>query len=671
MTIQTTKITAFKKSFAFFLAILLCAIALPLLPASANVPDDGELTAECTALLEEANIFAHLTSYNDPYVDYPTQHMDYYRFYKKGFTVYLESGYHKQRPADAYSTVDKWQELAKGYFTKGIPHLESHFETVDGVFRFISNEKSPYASPISDGMRILEKSENAVTFVFPAFIEYEIEDGHTAEFTKTENGWRISGGSYFNRVYGDGSKYTAPEQDSEFAEILRCAMDAFEFSRTLLQGYPGVVFDYQNGKTSLFIKKGYVDEHCTESIVLPINSDPACEGFRTYYPYAAEFNSLDRWREEIKEYFTDDFLGLVTSPDPLISSSGNVIYPLLALQEHNGKTYGSAFADFVQCDAHWVNARLIYHSETTAVLAVSDVHYGDVFLEETIRLEKTEKGWRVSGGTFWSDDHGQKSPDEQLLKELADIGKDAEDFTRILSSGCFESSAAIRGEEIPYGEESKRTAAFLREKGYVDDDLENSELFPYFDIPESEELFPYRPFSAQFTSLEDLKKEYEKYVESDFLKLIDNKNPILKERGGRVYFGQAMVGLSSPVALWEHACLIAYTDTQAVVAVPVYEGMGEIDFRDFYGYTTVEFVKTADGWRVSGGSFYDFVYNDQNTLTEKLPKIASLPETDPKPPKTGEDTLVYLLPLCLSLAGFGGVTLALCKKRRRFPEEYL
>lgn len=645
------KKTVHRKNIALIMTILLLLASLPLLPASADTPDDGELTAECTALLEEANIFAHLTSYNDPYVDYPTQHMDYYRFYKKGFTVYLESEYPKQRPADAYSTVDKWQELAKGYFTKGIPNLESHFETVDGVFRFISNENSPHASPIYDGMRILEKSENAVTFVFPAFIEYEIEDGHTAEFTKTESGWRISGGSYFNRVYGDGSKYTAPEQDSEFAEILRTSMEAFEFSRTLLQGYPGVVFDYQNGKTSLFIKKGYVDEHCTESIVLPLHSDPECDHFMTYYPYATEFDSFDRWKEEVMEYFTTDFLGLIPSE--------NTDSPL---REQDGKTYGASYADFIYTEADWCKAHLLYHDGNTAVIGVltSD------FLEDTIRLEKTEKGWRVSGGSFWSDDHGQKSPDEQLLKELADIGKDAEDFTRILSGFCFESTKELQGEEIPYGEAAKRNVSFLQEKGYVDEHFGEHKFLRWPTNPEA--VGYYRLFHQSFTTKEEVIAEYLKYLHSDFLGL-GSRYPYLIEHEGKVYFYESPVCLNLEVALWEHACLIAYTDTQAVVAVPVYEGIEEIDFRNFYGYATVEFVKTEDGWRVDGGSFYDFVYNYQNTLTKKLPKIASLPETDPEPPKTGEDTLVYLLPLCLSLAGFGGVTVALCKKRRRFSEE--
>ena len=122
--------------------------------------------------------------------------------------------------------------------------------------------------------------------------------------------------------------------------------------------------------------------------------------------------------------------------------------------------------------------------------------------------------------------------------------------------------------------------------------------------------------------------------------------PVIVEYNGKTY-GMNTVDTFF-YADWDECFLTDYSEQYAeitVLVVSAEDGNG-------LGYATVDFSKEVDGWRVSGGSFYEYVYKHTGELIKD-------------PPATGDGTAGYALIFTLAalpLAGFGVYE---WKKRRR------
>jgi hypothetical protein len=240
---------------------------------------------------------------------------------------------------------------------------------------------------------------------------------------------------------------------------------------------------------------------------------------------------------------------------------------------------------------------------------------------------------------------GEEAPD---LEELAVLGKDAETFAMMLRQSFHPTAIDIVCERMSQDEVIGRTRELLLRKGYVDEHI--AETVCPLEDPDDKglDIIEYYPFSEKMVSIEIWNEEVRKYFVSDFLGLVNSGGdvPVIVEYNGKTY-GMNTVDTYF-YADWDECFLTDYSEQYAeitVLVVSAEDGNG-------LGYATVDFSKEADGWRVSGGSFYEYVYKHTGELIKD-------------PPATGDGTAAYALIFTLAalpLAGFGVYE---WKKRRR------
>ena len=225
---------------------------------------------------------------------------------------------------------------------------------------------------------------------------------------------------------------------------------------------------------------------------------------------------------------------------------------------------------------------------------------------------------------------------QEILKELITVGKEAELFCYTVEE-LFSDGSAHKTETVMW--------AYAMEKGYVTEPPEqwlelNGRL--------------YYPYASKMDSIEKWQTEVAGLYAEDFLGFVDQSpvhysEPLIVEKDGRTYgttYGKEGRGFF----VWEDADLTYCSEKYAVLSSEILmattEGLmpsGEIG--------TISFVKTEDGWRVSGGSYWTFHH----------PKYID----ESVPPQTGDPTAAYALIFTLAALPLAGLCAAEWKKRRR------
>jgi hypothetical protein len=238
----------------------------------------------------------------------------------------------------------------------------------------------------------------------------------------------------------------------------------------------------------------------------------------------------------------------------------------------------------------------------------------------------------------------EEAPD---FAELVALGKDAETFAMMLKQSFHPTACDIVYKKMSQDEVIKRTRELVFRKGYVDEHI--AETVCPLEDPNGNgfDIIQYYPFSERMASLEIWNKEVRKYFVSDFLGLVNSSGdvPVIVEYNGKTY-GMNTVDTFF-YADWDECVLTDYSQQHAeitVLVVSAEDGNG-------LGYATVDFSKETNGWRVSGGSFYEYVYEHTGSL------IAT-------PPKTGEHTALYALIFTLAVLPLAGIGVYRWRKRR-------
>ena len=207
--------------------------------------------------------------------------------------------------------------------------------------------------------------------------------------------------------------------------LVAAAKDADQFASMLEHGAAGIQYA---------VEKGYVDtlhenkEIYENSLYLYV---PEYDTELGYYPFTDSMNSFDKWREEVKKYFTEDRYGLVPEKDDPYA---------VHFIEHEGKTY-SVCIDLGQFyHPVWETAEIVTSTSDTATIAfeIHDGYHTPAYGKYTVTFEKHTGKWLVSGGTYFGLEHYLNlSEEEKTLKDALRVTASefekglAEKYTRI------------------------------------------------------------------------------------------------------------------------------------------------------------------------------------------------------------------------------------------------
>ena len=156
--------------------------------------------------------------------------------------------------------------------------------------------------------------------------------------------------------------------------------------------------------------------------------------------------------------------------------------------------------------------------------------------------------------------------------------------------------------------------------------------------------YSYYPFPATMSSIARWEEEYTKYLTGDFLRYFDQKtmNPVVLEKDGRTY--ARFIGETHNLfADWSDATCIVNGDT-AEVSVLMRDDM---DAGSPSGRKTISLLKTDNGWRVNGGTYFYDTYSPALLL-----------------PATGDNTPVFLTLTALSVLGLCALAVTVGRKKK-------
>ena len=178
----------------------------------------------------------------------------------------------------------------------------------------------------------------------------------------------------------------------------------------LYGGYRDFVFGFRNRDVDAFIiQNGYNTEN-EEMIEIPNIFGKRENGkpieTRPGYAYSEKMNSLQRWEEEIKKYFTKDLFGFTTHRIEGVENMTSELY------EYEGRTYAFEFHDsdtVIQWDK--TEVRILSENRAEAVVHWTIEGWGDG--TNNVLMRKTDDGWRGYGGDYFG---------ENIVPDLPETG---------------------------------------------------------------------------------------------------------------------------------------------------------------------------------------------------------------------------------------------------------
>ncbi len=245
----------------------------------------------------------------------------------------------------------------------------------------------------------------------------------------------------------------------------------------------------------------------------------------------------------------------------------------------------------------------------------------------------------------WCIKFPSNAADDVVFQELIALGKDAENFARMMTDDFTMATLVIIAGKQSSWKKHNEVAAFMVKNGYLDEDAgEEIELsLPWYP----QYTAWYNPFAARFDSLEKWDEEVLKYFTSDFLGLIGKPYSRVQEYNGKTYCSTED-RICFFYINWENCVLTELTEERAEITAEII-----LEDEDLHhGYATVEYEKTEDGWRVSGGGYFDFEYFCKEEAISR------------EPPQTGDSTAAYALIFTLSALPLAALCVYGWKKRR-------
>jgi hypothetical protein len=240
----------------------------------------------------------------------------------------------------------------------------------------------------------------------------------------------------------------------------------------------------------------------------------------------------------------------------------------------------------------------------------------------------------------------------EVSEEALSVAKDAVYFGEMIRFGYSDIVHMKFGKIAPMLS-YKDLLPWAEEKGYLPDEYEGK-LVPLKNCVGEDAGWNHSmwAYADRFTTVDQMKKELKRYFLYDFCELIscgghaeDDRfqtcvNHNIQEYQGRVYGNAELVDLSY-LPIWETARLGSIDANSAQLIVSVADHSEE---------ETILLTKTSEGWRVSGGSYFEMRYD------------ISIP---PVPPKTGDPTAAYALIFTLAALPLAVFGVAEWKRRRR------
>ena len=332
---------------------------------------------------------------------------------------------------------------------------------------------------------------------------------------------------------------------------------------------------------------------------------------------AESMQTLSAWRVYAETYFTP-----------------NAFNPELHLNETNdGLMFGKQGRKSSNFPTPiYAGMQVLSQDEETVALTFPAFVDGIVESGHTVELRKVQGAWRIDGGSYFDSVYAGK--EYKVPSECTEFEELMVLFNHgTLYTGMFHK---LIGYYNTRQQPHTKGVQWLYDAEYLS---ENMELISVSDIPHYTAVINYH---KRMTSISEWEKETKKYFVNAWKNILPAYEPYATvfERNGQTYgYG----GDEKNYSPWyESVRLCSLTDQTAEIEVSLLYAGGYI--RE----TTVEFLKTENGWRISGGTYFESIYGAYAD-----------------PPKTGDSTAAYALIFTLAalpLAGFGVYE---WKKRRR------
>ena len=230
------------------------------------------------------------------------------------------------------------------------------------------------------------------------------------------------------------------------------------------------------------------------------------------------------------------------------------------------------------------------------------------------------------------------------IKEMMDVAWEANRFVKMLFGEYYE--------YLTHSEDHAQAIEWMKENGYYPETVETKELSSLFRINvysgerkkiEGEGLAVAYP--AQLT-FEKLRADFNQYFSFDYVDyLVKNRGNIsdaaflpcfIEDENGRLY-----APISESSELWLSIVCNENDYAENAVFISQDASVSEIEVQKEEYSATFRFVKTDNGFRISGGSYF-------------APNLA---------PNTGDNTAIFMILAVLSIAALYSVAMKIIKKQ--------
>ena len=230
------------------------------------------------------------------------------------------------------------------------------------------------------------------------------------------------------------------------------------------------------------------------------------------------------------------------------------------------------------------------------------------------------------------------------IKEMMDVAWEANRFVKMLFGEYYE--------YLTHPQNHPLVIEWMKENGYYPETVETKELSSLFQINvysgerkkiEGEGLAVAYPEQLTY---EKLHADFEKYFSFDYVDyLVKNRGNVsdaaflpcfIEDENGRLY---APLGESSE--LWLSIVCNKNDYAENAVLISQDASFSEIEVQKEEYSATFRFVKTDNGFRISGGSYF-------------APNLA---------PNTGDNTAIFMILAVVSIAALGVATIVISKKK--------
>ncbi len=357
--------------------------------------------------------------------------------------------------------------------------------------------------------------------------------------------------------------------------------------------------------------------------IIDENASPVTSGADKYYPGIGDYKSLEQLEEKMRSFYTEEMQNLI---DKELEK-----YKKIVVQGDEVYYRKSDEQDVYSLPEKLMeNIRVEYNKDGEAYVIVPYLYYDHGFndIEIYVRhigvyIRKTEEGVRVCDVNYVPKYFGvmpKENGDEITLDEVRILAQNAYQLSFFLQNGAY-------------------NEFLFNLSGLGSEDADIKSEFGFVKVP-------CRGFQFYDDWVNLVKRVFTEDKINEVLGKENNKGFI--REGDRVYL--LYIGAQYiPLKFYPEMCRIISNDAEKAHAEivleyhhdPMYENIEKV-------HLVAEFVKTEDGWRLSGGDYYDYLFGGRNPFLEN--------------PQTNDNTyFVIMVPLVL-------LSLTLYRRKRRWAE---